>query len=187
MNGVDGGWESSKCVVQEDIVKAMGLTGQLLMGQAVMVKSSEVHFPTFPSPNSFGQQPACFYCCDVANACLCLSLQAEKNLAWEAAQAQAASVAQLNSMQSAGGPCKLLVSNLHPNIAVSYILYHSKEQLRMEEGDCRFGYCRSTGAQDWLWVQENDLRQIFEPFGPIESVSIQREGGSRPQNFGFVQ
>lgn len=30
--------------MQEDIVKAMGLTGQLLMGQAVMVKSSEVRF-----------------------------------------------------------------------------------------------------------------------------------------------
>lgn len=28
--------------LQEDIVKAMGLTGQLLMGQAVMVKSAEV-------------------------------------------------------------------------------------------------------------------------------------------------
>ena len=31
--------------VQEDIVKAMGLTGQLLMGQAVMVKSAEVEYP----------------------------------------------------------------------------------------------------------------------------------------------
>ena len=30
--------------LQEDIVKAMGLTGQLLMGQAVMVKSAEVLF-----------------------------------------------------------------------------------------------------------------------------------------------
>ncbi len=48
-------------------------------------------------------------------------LQAEKNLAWEAAQAQAASMAQLNSMQNAGmGPCKLLISNLHPNISVRH-------------------------------------------------------------------
>lgn len=30
--------------VQEDIVNAMALTGQFLMGQAVMVKSSEVIF-----------------------------------------------------------------------------------------------------------------------------------------------
>lgn len=29
-------------VVQEDIVNAMALTGQVLMGQSVMVKSSEV-------------------------------------------------------------------------------------------------------------------------------------------------
>ena len=32
--------------LQEDIVKAMGLTGQLLMGQAVMVKSAEVNLLT---------------------------------------------------------------------------------------------------------------------------------------------
>lgn len=36
-------------------------------------------------------------------------------------------------------------------------------------------------------VQEGDLRQIFEPFGPVESASIQKEGGLRPQSFGFVQ
>ena len=79
-------FSSSSDFVQEDIVKAMGLTGQLLMGQAVMVKSSE----------------------------------AEKNLAWEAAQQQAASLAQLNSAAAAAGsgPCKLLVSNLHINISV---------------------------------------------------------------------
>ena len=31
--------------VQEDIFNALGLTGQLLLGQAVMVKSSEVTRP----------------------------------------------------------------------------------------------------------------------------------------------
>ena len=36
--------------LQEDIVKAMGLTGQLLMGQAVMVKSAEVPPPPPPPP-----------------------------------------------------------------------------------------------------------------------------------------
>lgn len=47
-------------------------------------------------------------------------LQAEKNLAWEAAQAQSASVAQMSSLATAGaGPCKLYVKNLHPNITVS--------------------------------------------------------------------
>jgi len=30
--------------MQEDIANAMGLTGQIVMGQAIMVKSSEVRF-----------------------------------------------------------------------------------------------------------------------------------------------
>jgi hypothetical protein len=53
-----------------------------------------------------------------------LGLQAEKNLAWEAAQQSNAAMQQMNalaaSMGAAGaGPCKLSVSNLHPNIQVS--------------------------------------------------------------------
>ncbi|KAL3132644.1 hypothetical protein ABBQ32_009168 [Trebouxia sp. C0010 RCD-2024] len=70
---------------REDIVNAMALTGQFLMGQAVMVKSSE----------------------------------AEKNLAWEAAQQQAQAQAQLNAMgaQAGSGPCKLLVTNLNVQLA----------------------------------------------------------------------
>ena len=42
--------------LQEDIVKAMGLTGQLLMGQAVMVKSAEV-------------LPACWVVCQLLQQC----------------------------------------------------------------------------------------------------------------------
>ena len=38
---------SHEIVVQEDIVNAMALTGQFLMGQAVMVKSSEVRLCRF--------------------------------------------------------------------------------------------------------------------------------------------
>lgn len=70
---------------REDIVNAMALTGQVLMGQSVMVKSSE----------------------------------AEKNLAWEAAQQQAQAQAQLNAMgaQAGSGPCKLLVTNLNVQLA----------------------------------------------------------------------
>lgn len=37
-----------------------------------------------------------------------------------------------------------------------------------------------------LFLQEGDLRQIFEPFGAVESVSVQKDGRA-PQNFGFVQ
>ena len=49
------------------------------------------------------------------------TLQAEKNLAWEAAQQQAQAQAQLNAMgaQQGSGPCKLLVTNLNIRLAVS--------------------------------------------------------------------
>ncbi len=49
-------------------------------------------------------------------------VQAEKNLAWEAAQQQSNAMAQMNAMAGMGtgtGPCKLAVNNLHPNITVS--------------------------------------------------------------------
>lgn len=51
-------------------------------------------------------------------------LQAEKNLAWEAAQQQAQAQAQLNAMgaQAGSGPCKLLVTNLNVQLAVSLLL-----------------------------------------------------------------
>ena len=51
-----------------------------------------------------------------------MGLQAEKNLAWEAAQQQSNAMAQMNAMAGMGagtGPCKLAVNNLHPNITVS--------------------------------------------------------------------
>ena len=52
---------------------------------------------------------------------MCHVAQAEKNLAWEAAQQQAQAQAQLNAMgaQAGSGPCKLLVTNLNVQIAVS--------------------------------------------------------------------
>lgn len=34
--------------------------------------------------------------------------------------------------------------------------------------------------------QEGDLKQIFEPFGVVETVSVQRDGRAQ-QNYGFVQ
>ncbi|KAK9865341.1 hypothetical protein WJX84_001809 [Apatococcus fuscideae] len=105
---------------REDIVNALALTGQVLLGQAVMVKSSE----------------------------------AEKNLAWEAAQQQSNAMAQMNAMAGMGagtGPCKLAVNNLHPNIT------------------------------------EPDLMKIFEPFGHIDAVNLQKDATGRSQGYGFVQ
>lgn len=64
------------------------------------------------------------YCCtggrlQEVSSSICCFLQAEKNLAWEAAQAQNASMLQMSAMAGTGsGPCKLYVANLHPNIQV---------------------------------------------------------------------
>ncbi|KAK9803366.1 hypothetical protein WJX73_009745 [Symbiochloris irregularis] len=105
---------------REDIISALSLTGQLLLGQPVMVKSSE----------------------------------AEKNLAWEAAQQQSATLAQMNALAAGGagaGPCKLFVGNLHSNIA------------------------------------EADLKQIFEPFGTVELITLQRDATGRSQGIAYVQ
>jgi len=46
--------------------------------------------------------------------------QAEKNMAWEAAQQQNATLMQMNAqaLGAGSGPCKLYVGNLHPNISV---------------------------------------------------------------------
>lgn len=61
--------------------------------------------------------------CDTVHSCVLIlqHLQAEKNLAWEAAQQQAQAQAQLNAMgaQAGSGPCKLLVTNLNVQLAVS--------------------------------------------------------------------
>lgn len=53
----------------------------------------------------------------------CCNTQAEKNLAWEAAQAQSQQMAALQKLGMAGmagtGPAKLYVANLHAAMAVS--------------------------------------------------------------------
>lgn len=101
---------------QDDVLNALALTGQVLMGQAVMVKASE----------------------------------AEKNLAWEAAQQAQQSQAAAAEL-SGSAPCKLQVSNLHPNLA------------------------------------DQDLKDLFSPFGALESVQITRDANGRSQGHGMVQ
>ncbi|GAB4822034.1 hypothetical protein N2152v2_009080 [Parachlorella kessleri] len=114
---------------REDVINALALTGQILMGQAVMVKMSE----------------------------------AEKNLAWEAAEQQKAAQKALEAQLGAGGglafqqaipaagPCRLAVSNLHASIT------------------------------------EADLQPIFEPFGALEFVTLQRDPLGRSTGVAFVQ
>ena len=83
-------------------------------------------------------------------------------------------MAQLNSLQNAGaGPCKLLISNLHPNIAVGYIprgtLYSLGFCLTVKRGTvsgpsfCMTGW---KGAKsDKLWVFGcTALERAFEVF-----------------------
>jgi len=36
-------------------------------------------------------------------------------------------------------------------------------------------------------VQESDLKQIFEPFGAVDYITLQHDGAGRSQGFGFVQ
>lgn len=72
---------------QEDVFNSLALSGQMLMGQVVMVKASE----------------------------------AEKNLAWEAQQQAKQNQLQATNLLgaalgAAGGPCRLQISNLHPEL-----------------------------------------------------------------------
>lgn len=89
------------------------------------------------------------------------SSEAEKNIAWEAAQAQKQaevgqnqSVAPTAPMMMGGvpaGPCKLHVGGLHVNI------------------------------------QEEDLKAVFDPFGETDFISIQRDATGTSVGVGYVQ
>lgn len=91
---------------KEGVPGAMALSGQELMGQAVMVKPSE----------------------------------AEKNVAWHAAQAAKKAKQEGGHLQDAEGKVKLL--NIHPSLT------------------------------------EEFLKPIFEPFGPVFSVNLDRDSNS---------
>lgn len=92
--------------------------------------------------------------------------EAEKNMAWEAAQAAKKQAAQMSAMadqmagfptampggMSGGGmPGRLLVSNLPLNVV------------------------------------EADLRQIFDPFGPVDFLTLQRDTMGNSQGIALVQ
>ena len=90
--------------------------------------------------------------------------EAEKNIAWEAEQAQkklemkalgatdpASAAAAVNAQAHGTGPCKLQVHGLDVNIG------------------------------------ESDLKAVFEPFGETDFISIQRDSTGRSKGVGFVQ
>ncbi|KAF8065916.1 RBM39 [Scenedesmus sp. PABB004] len=109
---------------QEQVFLALALTGQIMMGQPVMVKPAE----------------------------------AEKNLAWEAAQAAKAAGADaevalalgLAGGAPRGGPARLQVSGFKTGLG------------------------------------EAEIRQIFEPFGVVDEVVVPRDPAGTPMALAFV-
>eukprot|EP01026_Neomeris_dumetosa_P059119 TRINITY_DN5518_c0_g1_i4.p2 TRINITY_DN5518_c0_g1~~TRINITY_DN5518_c0_g1_i4.p2 ORF type:complete len:530 (+),score=86.01 TRINITY_DN5518_c0_g1_i4:141-1592(+) len=106
---------------QEEVLKAIQLTGQMLMKQAVMVKVSE----------------------------------AEKNQAWEAQQQmqktrEEAQRAILEGTSTASGPVRVYVGNLDRS------------------------------------VMESDLKQIFEPFGEVVNITVQRDAAGNSVGYAYV-
>jgi len=100
---------------KDSIVPALSLTGELLLGQAVMVKTSE----------------------------------AEKNVAWEAAQAAKKQAALQDQGETPLGRVKL--SNVHPSLS------------------------------------EEFLRPIFEPFGTVSQVQVDRDTAGNSNGNAVIQ
>lgn len=39
----------------------------------------------------------------------------------------------------------------------------------------------------FCFAQEQDLRQVFEPFGLVDYITLQKDPSGRSQGYGFVQ
>lgn len=115
MSGRSKGFAYVEFEKRESVTAALGLSGQELMGQAVMVKPSE----------------------------------AEKNVAWHTAQAAKKQALEGNGTSSTAGKVKL--SNVHPSLS------------------------------------EEFLKPIFEPFGPVFSVHVDRDGSGESLGSAIVQ
>lgn len=116
---------------QEEVFVALTLTGQIMLGQPVMVKPAE----------------------------------AEKNIAWEAQQAAKASTAAEAELAALGlGAVPVGVGA--PAIPAG--------PLRLQV----------TGFKKGLG--ENEIRQIFEPFGAIDAVEVVRDGAGVPVSIAYV-
>lgn len=115
MSGRSKGFAYVEFEKRESVTVALGMSGQDLMGQAVMVKPSE----------------------------------AEKNVAWHTAQAAKKQALEGNGTSSAAGKVKL--SNVHPSLS------------------------------------EEFLKPIFEPFGPVFSVHVDRDEAGESLGSAIVQ
>lgn len=116
---------------QEEVFVALTLTGQIMLGQPVMVKPAE----------------------------------AEKNIAWEAEQAAKQSTAAQAELAALG------LGTVPMGMGVPAI---PAGPLRLQV----MGFKKGLG--------ENEIRQIFEPFGPVDAVEVVRDGAGVPVSIGYV-
>ncbi|KAL4443698.1 hypothetical protein ABPG75_011435 [Micractinium tetrahymenae] len=146
---------------KEDVINALSLTGQMLMGQPVMVKMSE----------------------------------AEKNLAWEAAEAAKRQQKQLEAqhgpevaaamMAAAAGVPSLTAAALPPTMPGMAALpgaVPAAAGVAVAAGPARLALSNLPTS-----ITEVDVRPIFEPFGQLDFVMLQRDAANRPTGNGFVQ
>jgi RNA-binding protein 39 len=119
---------------QEQVFVALAMTGQILLGQPVMVKPAE----------------------------------AEKNLAWEAQQAAKQGTQEAEALLGLGLGLEAL--STHSAAAAAAI----PQSLRLQ----------ITGFKPGL--AEGEIKQIFEPFGPVDSVSVVRDGAGQPISIAYV-
>lgn len=92
--------------------------------------------------------------------------EAEKNLAWEAAQA---------AKQNAPADADLLALGLGDvGLAAAAAVPPPSGPLRLQV----------TGFKQGLG--ENEIRQIFEPFGQLDSVSVVRDAAGQPVSIAYV-
>ncbi|KAL4858455.1 RNA-binding protein 39 [Chlorella vulgaris] len=138
---------------REDVINALALTGQVLMGQAVMVKMSE----------------------------------AEKNLAWEAAEQAKRQQKELEkelgpgALMTAAAP--LMPAPLPGMAGVAALAgMMAPAQPMVAAGPARLALSSLPTS-----IAEDDLRPIFEPFGVLDFLTLQRDMAGRPTGNGFVQ
>jgi RNA-binding protein 39 len=110
---------------QEQVFLSLALSGQIMMGQPVMVKPAE----------------------------------AEKNLAWEAQQAAKQNAADVTAVLGVATGDAGMSADLPMKLQVT-------------------GFKAGLG--------EAELRQIFEPFGVVDAVSLVRDAAGQPVGIGYV-
>ncbi|EFN58013.1 hypothetical protein CHLNCDRAFT_57088 [Chlorella variabilis] len=133
---------------KEDVINALALTGQVLMGQAVMVKMSE----------------------------------AEKNLAWEAAEQAKRQQKELERELGPGAMAAPLLPPPMPPGMPGMVGLAMPMAPMVAAGPARLALSNLPTS-----ITETDLRPIFEPFGALDFLTLQRDTAARPTGNGFVQ